>query len=57
MIDCLETDEPHRDWYGLAPAKRSLWLTHMNNDFLKAYMEETDGAVDLFTLNEMSKIA
>lgn len=36
---------------------RSLWQTHMNNDHLKAYMEETDGAVASFTLNEMSKVA
>ena len=36
---------------------RALWQTHMNNDHLKAYMEETDGAVESFTLNEMSKIA
>ena len=36
---------------------RSLWETHMNNDHLKAYMKETDGAIENFTLNEMSKIA
>lgn len=36
---------------------RALWQTHMNNDHLKAYMEETDGSVESFTLNEMSKIA
>ncbi|RBP48765.1 putative quinol monooxygenase [Arenicella xantha] len=36
---------------------RELWQEHMNNDHLKAYIEATDGAVDSFTLNEMSKIA
>lgn len=35
---------------------RELWQAHMNNDHLKVYMEETDGAVESFTLNEMSKI-
>lgn len=35
---------------------RTLWQKHMNNDHLKAYMEETEGAVKSFTLNEMSKI-
>ncbi len=36
---------------------RELWQTHMNNDHLKTYMEETDGSVASFTLNEMNKIA
>ena len=36
---------------------RALWQTHMNNDHLKTYMEETEGAVENFTINEMSKIA
>jgi len=37
-------------------ASRELWQTHMNNDHLKAYMAETEGAVESFTLNEMSQI-
>ena len=36
---------------------RALWQTHMNNDHLKTYMEETEGAVENFAINEMSKIA
>jgi hypothetical protein len=28
----------------------------MNNDHLKAYMEETEGAVVSFTLNEMAVV-
>ena len=36
---------------------RALWQTHMNNDHLKAYMGETEGAVENFTLSEISKIA
>ncbi|MDC3332612.1 antibiotic biosynthesis monooxygenase [bacterium] len=35
---------------------RTLWQTHMNNDHLKAYMDETNGAVDSFVLNELSQI-
>ncbi|MEL6218172.1 MAG: putative quinol monooxygenase [Pseudomonadota bacterium] len=35
---------------------RDLWQTHMNNDHLKAYMAATEGAVDEFTLYEMTKI-
>ncbi|GAB2875112.1 putative quinol monooxygenase [Microbulbifer echini] len=35
---------------------RDLWQTHMNNTHLKEYMRATDGAVDVFTLNEMSEI-
>jgi len=37
-------------------ASRELWQTHMNNDHLKAYMVETEGAVESFILNEMGKI-
>ena len=36
---------------------RELWQTHMNNQHLKDYMAATDGAVESFTLNEMSYIA
>lgn len=35
---------------------RELWQTHMNAPHLAAYMEATDGAVEEFTLNEMSHI-
>ncbi|WP_096087649.1 putative quinol monooxygenase [Agaribacterium haliotis] len=36
---------------------RELWQTHMNNEHLKQYMAATDGAVEQFTLNEMTHIA
>ncbi len=36
---------------------RELWQTHMGNQHLKDYMAATDGAVDSFVLNEMTKIA
>jgi quinol monooxygenase YgiN len=35
---------------------RELWQTHMNAPHLAAYMAATEGAVDDFTLNEMSHI-
>lgn len=35
---------------------RDLWQEHMNAPHLAAYMEATNGAVALFTLNEMTKI-
>ncbi len=35
---------------------RALWQEHMNSEHLKIYMKETDGAVALFTLNEMSAL-
>jgi len=35
---------------------RELWQTHMGAPHLAAYMEATDGAVEEFTLNEMSII-
>lgn len=36
---------------------RDLWQTHMNAPHLQAYMTATDGAVEEFTLHEMSHIA
>ena len=35
---------------------RELWQTHMCSPHLAAYMEATDGAVEEFTLNEMTII-
>lgn len=35
---------------------RELWQTHMGNQHLADYMEATDGAVEEFILNEMTKI-
>jgi len=36
---------------------RELWQTHMNNQHLKDYMVATEGAVEEFTLTEMTHIA
>ena len=36
---------------------RELWQTHMNAPHLAAYMKATEGAVETFTLSEMTKIA
>ena len=35
---------------------RELWQNHMSNRHLKDYMAATEGAVDAFTLNEMTQI-
>ncbi len=35
---------------------RELWQVHMNNAHLAEYMKATDGAVESFTLNEMTEI-
>lgn len=35
---------------------RDLWQTHMNAPHLAAYMAATEGAVEIFTLNEMTII-
>jgi len=35
---------------------RELWQTHMNNTHLHEYMSATKGAVEEFTLNEMTEI-
>ena len=36
---------------------RELWQTHMNNQHLADYMSATEGAVEDFTLNELTHIA
>lgn len=36
---------------------RELWQAHMDNQHIKDYMAATDGAVEQFTLNEMTHIA
>lgn len=36
---------------------RELWQAHMANDHLAAYMAATEGAVESFTLNEMTHLA
>ncbi|MDG3086480.1 putative quinol monooxygenase [Vibrio hannami] len=35
---------------------RELWQAHMGNQHLKEYVEATEGAVEVFTLNEMTQI-
>ena len=35
---------------------RELWQAHMNNEHLKEYMVNTQGAVAGFTLNEMTRL-
>jgi quinol monooxygenase YgiN len=36
---------------------RELWQAHMSNVHLKEYMQATEGAVETFTLNEMTNIS
>lgn len=36
---------------------RDLWQTHMGNTHLAEYMAATEGAVEEFTLNEMTQIS
>lgn len=36
---------------------RELWQKHMGNAHLKEYLAATEGAVEEFTVNEMSRIA
>ena len=35
---------------------RDLWQAHMGNQHLKDYMAATDGAVEVFTLCEMTRL-
>ncbi len=51
-----DNDKPEMFLFFENWASRELWQVHMNNDNLKAYMEATEGAIENFTLNEMTKI-
>ena len=35
---------------------RELWQKHMNNQHLKDYVAATEGAVDIFTVHEMTQL-
>ena len=35
---------------------RDLWQAHMDNQHLKDYLDATEGAVEEFTVNEMTQI-
>ncbi|MCA9252033.1 MAG: antibiotic biosynthesis monooxygenase [Phycisphaerales bacterium] len=36
---------------------REMWQNHMGAQHLKDYLAATDGAIDEFTLNEMTRVA
>ncbi|MCV6639382.1 putative quinol monooxygenase [Candidatus Albibeggiatoa sp. nov. NOAA] len=38
-------------------ASRELWQQHMDSQHLKDYLAATEGAVEAFTVNEMTQIA
>ena len=38
-------------------ASRELWQAHMNARHLQAYLAATEGAVEVFTVNEMTHLA
>ncbi|MBY5922601.1 putative quinol monooxygenase [Ferrimonas balearica] len=35
---------------------RALWRDHMASEHIKAYLEATEGAVAVFTVNEMTRV-
>ena len=51
-----DNDNPAHFMFFESWENRELWQTHMNAPHLAAYMAATDGAVENFTLNEMSQI-
>ncbi|WP_085907759.1 putative quinol monooxygenase [Kiloniella majae] len=51
-----DNDNPAHFMFFESWENRELWQIHMNAPHLAAYMAATDGAVENFTLNEMSQI-
>ena len=52
-----DNENPHHFLFYENWESRELWQTHMGNKHLAEYMAATEGAVEEFTLNEMTKIA
>ena len=50
-------DDPAHFLFYETWTSRDLWQIHMNAPHLAAYMAATEGAVETFTLAEMTKIA
>ncbi len=51
-----DNDNPEHFMFYETWETRKLWQTHMNAQHLKDYMSATEGAIDDFTLNEMTII-
>ncbi|MEM9224059.1 MAG: putative quinol monooxygenase [Pseudomonadota bacterium] len=51
-----DNDDPAHFLFFENWTNRELWQTHMNAPHLAAYMAATDGAVESFTLAEMTKL-
>ena len=51
-----DNDNPEHFMFYENWQSRELWRKHMENEHLAAYMAATQGAVESFTLNEMSVI-
>ena len=52
-----DNDDPAHFLFFEIWTSRELWQTHMGNQHLKDYLAATDGAVEKFTVNEMTKFA
>ncbi|EEA92716.1 putative quinol monooxygenase [Pseudovibrio sp. JE062] len=52
----VDNDNPGHFMFYENWVNRELWQEHMNAPHLAAYMVATEGAVDEFTVNEMSRI-
>lgn len=52
-----DNDNPAQFLFFEVWESRNLWQVHMNNQHLKDYLAATEGAVEEFTLNEMSHVA
>lgn len=52
-----DNDDPAHFLFYEIWENRELWQQHMNAAHLTAYMQATEGAVETFTLNEMTKVA
>ncbi|KLN60815.1 antibiotic biosynthesis monooxygenase [Kiloniella spongiae] len=51
-----DNDNPAHFMFFESWGNRELWQTHMSAPHLAAYLAATDGAVENFTLHEMSQI-
>ena len=51
-----DNEDKHRFLFYEIWETRALWQTHMANDHLADYLQATEGAIEEFSLNEMTHI-
>ncbi len=52
----VDNDDPSHFLFFEQWESRDLWQAHMNTPHISAYVIATEGAIDVFTVNEMTRV-